>query len=155
MRRAAEGVFELPDAVATARLGAALAQALRPGEAICLTGPLGAGKSVLARGAILALSPGEREAPSPTFTLVQSYPNPRLPLSHLDLYRLVSAEEAYELGLEDALREGAVVIEWAERLGGDQPADRIEVIIAHTADADARRATLTGHGAWKGRDIEV
>ncbi len=154
MSRPAEGVFDLPDADATTRLGAALARVLRIGEAVCLTGPLGAGKSVLARGAILELSPGEREAPSPTFTLVQSYPNPRLPLSHLDLYRLASAEEAYELGLEDALREGAVVIEWAERLGGDLPADRIEVVIAHTESADARRATLTGHGAWRGRNLE-
>jgi tRNA threonylcarbamoyladenosine biosynthesis protein TsaE len=155
VRRPAKGAIDLPDAAATTRLGAALARALRPGEAVCLSGPLGAGKSVLARGAILELSPGEREAPSPTFTLVQSYPNPRLPLSHLDLYRLASAEEAYELGLEDALREGAVVIEWAERLGGDLPADRIEVVIAHAVDAGSRRAMLTGHGAWKGRDIEL
>ena len=147
-------MFDLPDAAATARLGAALARVLRRGEAICLTGPLGAGKSVLARGAIFELSPNEREAPSPTFTLVQSYPNPRLPLSHLDLYRLASAEEAYELGLEDALREGAAVIEWAERLGGDLPGDRLEVVIAHTANADARVAALTGHGAWKGRTFE-
>lgn len=147
-------MLDLPDAAATARLGAALARVLRRGEAICLTGPLGAGKSVLARGAILELSPNEREAPSPTFTLVQSYPNPRLPLSHLDLYRLASAEEAYELGLEDALREGAAVIEWAERLGGDLPVDRVEVVIAHSANADARTAALTGHGAWKGRTFE-
>ena len=121
MTRIAEGTIDLPDEASTARLGAALAAALRIGEAICLTGPLGAGKSVLARGAILELSPDEREAPSPTFTLVQSYPSGRLPIAHLDLYRLESAEEAYELGLEDALREGAAVIEWAERLEGDLP----------------------------------
>ena len=155
MRRPAEGVFDLPDPDATARLGAALARALRVGEAVCLTGPLGAGKSVLARGAIFELSPGERDAPSPTFTLVQTYPNPRLSLAHLDLYRLASAEEAYELGLEDALRDGAAVIEWAERLGADLPQDRVEVVIAHTDDLNGRRADLTGHGAWKGRALEL
>ncbi len=154
MSRIAEGRFDLPDEAATTKLGAALAGALRVGEAICLTGPLGAGKSVLARGAILELSPGEREAPSPTFTLVQSYPNPRLSIAHLDLYRLTSAEEAYELGLDDALREGAAVIEWAERLGGDLPADRIEVVVEPGPSAEARTATLTGRGAWKDRAIE-
>ena len=151
---AAEGPIDLPDPEATARLGAALARRLRIGEAICLSGPLGAGKSVLARGAILELSPGEREAPSPTFTLVQSYPNPRLPIAHLDLYRLSSAEEAYELGLDDALREGAAVIEWAERLGGDLPADRIEVTLAPGKAPDARTAILVRHGAWKDRALE-
>ena len=154
MTRIADGAFDLPDDVSTARLGAALARVLRVGEAICLTGPLGAGKSVLARGAILELSPMEREAPSPTFTLVQSYPNARLPIAHLDLYRLKSAEEAYELGLEDALREGAAVIEWAERLGEDLPTDRVDVVIEYAGRPDAREAVLTGRGAWKGRAIE-
>ncbi len=154
MTREAEGSFALASAGETARLGAALAAALRVGEVICLTGPLGAGKSVLARGAILELSPDEAEAPSPTFTLVQTYPNPRLNLAHLDLYRLASAEEAYELGLDDALREGAAVIEWAERLGSDLPPDRLEVVIAPGESADSRVATLVPRGAWKDRSIE-
>ena len=147
-------MIDLPDEGSTARLGAALAAALRTSEAICLTGPLGAGKSVLARGVILELSPSEREAPSPTFTLVQSYPDGRLPIAHLDLYRLSSAEEAYELGLEDASREGAAVIEWAERLGGDLPPNRVDVVIGHTSRVDGRKATLTGRGAWKDCLIE-
>ena len=154
MRRAAEGSLELVGETETARLGAALAGALRIGEAICLSGPLGAGKSALARGLILAVSPDEGEAPSPTYTLVQTYPNARLSISHLDLYRLTSPREAYELGLEDALREGAAVIEWAERLGADLPDDRLDIDLEPGAAEDRRVATLRPAGSWKGRSIE-
>jgi tRNA threonylcarbamoyladenosine biosynthesis protein TsaE len=141
----------------TARLGAALGGALRPGEALCLSGPLGAGKSVLARGLIRALCPAERDIPSPTFTLVQVYPGPRFPIAHFDLYRLTSAAEAYEIGLEEALREGAAVIEWPERLEGDLPADRLDVDLAPDADPliEARVVRLVPHGAWEGRSLEL
>ena len=149
----AEGDFRLNTEADTARLGASLGRALAKGEAICLTGPLGAGKSVLARGLIRALSPLEREVPSPTFTLVQFYPGPRFPIAHFDLYRIASAGEAYEIGLEEALRDGAAVIEWAERLGHHPPADRLDVDLI--ADGEARRARLTAHGAWLERAIDV
>ncbi|MEO8926953.1 MAG: tRNA (adenosine(37)-N6)-threonylcarbamoyltransferase complex ATPase subunit type 1 TsaE [Caulobacteraceae bacterium] len=149
----AEGDFRLDHEADTARLGASLAGALAVGEAICLSGPLGAGKSVLARGLIHALSPDEREVPSPTFTLVQFYRGPRFVIAHFDLYRLTSAGEAYEIGLDEALRDGAAVIEWAERLGHHRPPDRLDVDL--TADGEARRARLTPHGAWEGRPIRV
>lgn len=147
----AEGDFRLNAEADTARLGASLGKVLAKGEAICLTGPLGAGKSVLARGLIRALSPLERDVPSPTFTLAQFYAGPRFPIAHFDLYRLASAGEAYEIGLEEALRDGAAVIEWAERLGHHPPADRLDVELI--ADGEARRARLTPHGAWRDRPI--
>ena len=80
--------LDLPDAAATARLGAAVARALRPGEAVCLYGPLGAGKSTLARGLVRALTRPDEDVPSPTFTLVQFYDGPDFPVAHFDLYRL-------------------------------------------------------------------
>jgi tRNA threonylcarbamoyladenosine biosynthesis protein TsaE len=151
----ADGDFHLADAAATARLGAAVAGALEAGEAVCLWGPLGAGKSTLARGLIRALAAGDEDVPSPTFTLVQFYPSPRLALAHFDLYRLARPEEAFEIGLDEALDDGAAIIEWPERLEGRLPPDRldIEFEIIDEGGADRRLARLTPHGAWEGRPI--
>ena len=150
-----ELLLDGPDA--TAALGARIARSLRPGDLLTLSGPLGAGKSVLARGLVRALtSPGE-EVPSPTFTLIQLYDGPDFPLAHMDLYRLRRPEEAWELGLEDALADGAAVVEWPERLGDDLPADRLAVTLATIADAGddptsgRRLARVEGFGAWTGR----
>ena len=147
-----ERVLDLPDAEATARLGAAVALALRPGEAVCLHGPLGAGKSTLARALVRALTHPHEDVPSPTFTLVQFYESRALPLAHFDLYRLERADEAFEIGLDEALEEGAAVIEWPERLGGRLPADRLDIDIA--ISGEGRTARLSPHGAWKGRKLE-
>ncbi|MDZ4374607.1 MAG: tRNA (adenosine(37)-N6)-threonylcarbamoyltransferase complex ATPase subunit type 1 TsaE, partial [Phenylobacterium sp.] len=95
--------MNLPDEPATARLGAAVAARLGAGEAVCLTGPLGAGKSTLARALIRALTTPDEEVPSPTFTLVQFYEGPGLTVAHFDLYRLSDPDEAYEIGLDEAL----------------------------------------------------
>jgi tRNA threonylcarbamoyladenosine biosynthesis protein TsaE len=84
-------------------LGARLSRSLAVGDAVCLWGPLGAGKSTLARGLIRALTRPDEEAPSPTFTLVQTYDGPQFPVAHFDLYRLTRPEDLDELGLEDAL----------------------------------------------------
>ena len=149
----AEGDFRLPTESDTAHFGAALAKALEKGEAICLSGPLGAGKSVMARGLIRALSPDEGDVPSPTFTLVQFYPGPAFPIAHFDLYRITSADEAYEIGLDEALRDGAAVIEWAERLGHHLPPNRLDIDIE--VDGEARRVRLTAHGAWEERAIDL
>ena len=145
-------IFDLPDEDATARLGAAVARALRPGEAVCLSGPLGAGKSTLARGLVRALTTPHEDVPSPTFTIVQFYDGLQYPLAHFDLYRLERADEAFEIGLDEALEEGAAVIEWPERLGGRLPADRLDIEIA--IDGEGRTARLEPHGAWKGRALE-
>lgn len=144
--------IDLPDEAATQRLGAAVAAALQPGEAICLSGPLGAGKSTLARALIRALTTPGEEVPSPTFTLVQFYEGARLNVAHFDLYRLTSPDEAYEIGLDEALEDGAVVIEWPERLDGRFPPDRLDIEIA--MDGEARQALLARHGAWEGRVLE-
>jgi len=147
------GEVRLADEAATARLGAAIAGALVRGDAVCLSGPLGAGKSSLARGLIRALAPEAGDVPSPTFTLVQFYAGVDFEIAHFDLYRLTRAEEAFEIGLDEALREGAAVIEWPERLGGLLPPDRLDIAIRR--DGQGRRASLTAHGAWEGRALEL
>jgi tRNA threonylcarbamoyladenosine biosynthesis protein TsaE len=143
----------LPDEAATARLGAAISRLLRAGEAVCLSGPLGAGKSTLARALVRALTRPDEEVPSPTFTLVQVYQGAQLAVAHFDLYRLASPQEAYELGLDEALEDGAAVIEWPERLEGRLPPDRLDIEIA--MEGEARRARLSPNGAWKGRKLEL
>lgn len=135
----------------TAALGAAIAAELRAGEAVCLSGPLGAGKSVLARGLVRALTSPEEEVPSPTFTLVQFYVGPDFPLAHLDLYRLTDPEEAWELGLDEALAIGAAVIEWPQRLEGALPPDRLEVTLEPQGE-QGRVAHLEGFGSWRERE---
>jgi tRNA threonylcarbamoyladenosine biosynthesis protein TsaE len=144
----------LADEAATARLGEAIAGALQPGDMVCLSGPLGAGKSTLARALIRALTNPDEDVPSPTFTLVQFYEGPRLKVAHFDLYRLTDPDEAYEIGLDEALDEGAALIEWPERLQGRLPADRLDVEIALGEGAEGRRVRLVPHGAWEGRRIE-
>jgi len=139
----------LEDEAATARLGAAIARGLQVGEAVCLSGPLGAGKSTLARALIRTLTTPGEDVPSPTFTLVQFYEGRRLKIAHFDLYRLTDPDEAYEIGLDEALDDGAAVIEWPERLAGRLPPDRLDVEIS--LEGAGRGARLTPHGTWIGR----
>ena len=91
-------------------------------------------------------------APSPTFTLVQTYDGPDFALAHFDLYRIVRPEEIFELGLDEALDQGAAIIEWPERLEGRLPTDRLDIVL--TIEGDGRRARLRPHGAWEGRGLE-
>lgn len=144
--------MRLEDEAATAQLGAAIAAKLKPGEAVCLSGPLGAGKSTLARALIRALTTPAEEVPSPTFTLVQFYEGPRLKVAHFDLYRLSNPDEAYEIGLDEALDDGAAIIEWPERLQGRLPADRLDVEIGLLEVG--RSVRLIPYGAWEGRGLE-
>lgn len=150
--------IDLPDADATARLGAAVAARLEPGETVLLYGPLGMGKSTLARGLIRALTRPDEDVPSPTFTLVQFYESDP-PVAHFDLYRLTRPDEAAEIGLDEALDDGCAVIEWPERLG-DDPAGWVGkdvLTIALTERGEGRCATVSGAGAWeaKSRDLYV
>jgi len=101
----------------TLDLGKRLARGLRPGDLVLLVGDLGLGKTVLARGIADGFGVDPAEVSSPTFTLVQEYRGGRLPLFHVDLYRLSQASEAEELGIDELLDAGAVVVvEWGERL---------------------------------------
>lgn len=129
-------------------LGRNLAAMLQPGAVVLLDGPLGAGKSHLARALIRArLGDPEAEVPSPTFTLVQSYDAPAgLELRHADLYRLSGAAEAAELGLDDDADEAVLLVEWPDRLAAP-PARALRVILALTPDPDRRAVTLIGDAA--------
>lgn len=140
----------LPDEAATARLAEDIATALLPGDIVALTGNLGAGKSVLARAAIRALA-GQRDltVPSPTFALRIEYPIDRFAVTHVDLFRLTGAREIDELGLQEALESGALIIEWPDRLRHSLSAERLDVVLEE--ENGARSATLTAHGTWPDR----
>jgi tRNA threonylcarbamoyl adenosine modification protein YjeE len=135
----------LPDLDATARLGAGIAGGLKAGDAVALWGDLGAGKTTLARAILRALGVTD-DVPSPTFTLVQNYETqPRV--AHFDLYRLKSAREMEELGFEDALAEGAVLVEWPERAPETLPPEALHVRLKQ--ENGTRTARLTGPARWE------
>ena len=142
----------LEDEAATMRLGQAIAGVLRAGDAVLLSGTLGAGKSTLARALIRALTNADEEVPSPTFTLVQTYHTAAFTIAHFDLYRLHGADEVFELGLDEALDEGAALIEWPQRLEGRLPHNRLDIEIE--IDGEARIVRLTPHGDFEGRPLE-
>jgi tRNA threonylcarbamoyl adenosine modification protein YjeE len=137
--------FALPDLDAIARLGASIAGGLGLGDAVALWGDLGAGKTTLAR-AILAALGVEEDVPSPTFTLVQSYEtSPKV--AHYDLYRLKSGRELEELGFDDALADGAVLVEWPERAPEALPPEALHVRLG--VRDGVRTARLTGPARWE------
>ena len=148
--------LSLVDEAATTRLGAAVAKLLKTGDAVLLWGDLGAGKSTLARGLVRSLTRPDEEVPSPTFTLVQQYEptsGARPFLSHFDLYRLADADEAFELGLDEAMDEGAIIVEWPQRLGTRLPPDRLDIEL--TIVSEGRLARITPHGDFTGRELDV
>lgn len=144
--------LDLPDPAATDALGARLAPALAPGDVVLLEGPLGAGKSALARAVIrarlAAAGAPEEDIPSPTFTLVQTYEAGGTEIWHCDLYRLSGPEEAAELGLEEAFARAICLVEWPERLGRHLPARHLRIRLEEAGAG--RRAILSPSGNWPG-----
>jgi len=138
--------INLGDLAATVRLGARIAAGLRRGDTVALSGDLGAGKTTLARAILAALSVAEN-VPSPTFTLVQTYETPGLTVRHFDLYRIQDEREIDELGLDEAVEQGAVLIEWPERAGNRLPEDPVSVRLT-TTGVDARRADISAPSRW-------
>jgi tRNA threonylcarbamoyladenosine biosynthesis protein TsaE len=140
----------LADSQATEAFGAGLAALVRPGDVITLSGDLGAGKTTIARGLLASLGL-IGEAPSPSFAIVQSYapPETRLPVLHVDLYRIEDAGELDELGLDDARSDSLILVEWPERAPGwwsDALALHLE-----TAPDGARILTAQVPASWKPR----
>ena len=142
--------IDLPDEAATGALAARLAALAQPGDVIALRGDLAAGKTCFARAFIAARGGGET-VPSPTFTLVQTYDLPGGSVWHFDLYRLRSPDEAWELGIEDAFRDGIALIEWPERFGSLVPARRLEITLADGATPAQRRASIDAGPDWAAR----
>jgi tRNA threonylcarbamoyladenosine biosynthesis protein TsaE len=139
--------LDLPDLAAMERFSAVLAKLARAGDAILLEGPLGAGKTALARGFLRAATGDPAlEVPSPSFTLVQEYETGLGLVRHFDLWRLDGPGAMQELGWEEA-RDGIVLVEWPDRLGALRPADALMIRLV-PLEGDARRAELSG---WPGR----
>ena len=141
----------LADLGATHAFAARLARLLQPGDVVGLSGPLGAGKSEIARAAIRARAGTEIEVPSPSFTLVQDYPLPGLTIRHVDLYRIGAPAELVELGLADIGDDEALLVEWPEQADGLLPADRLDIRIAQGEAADARKLELVAGPNWSTR----
>jgi tRNA threonylcarbamoyladenosine biosynthesis protein TsaE len=136
-------IVRLPDLAATEALAARLASVAKAGDCILLEGPLGAGKTALAR-AFLRAAAGDpaMEVPSPSFTLVQLYDTRIGPVFHYDLWRLDATNSLAELDWEHAL-DGVVLVEWPDRLGSQRPAEALTITL-QLGDGDAREATLMG-----------
>ena len=141
-----EQTLLLADRAATSALGAAVASKLGCGDCVALAGDLGAGKTTLARAILRALGVVEA-VPSPSFTLVQTYETDQLVVRHYDFYRIEDEREIEELGLEEALAEGAALIEWPERGATRIPPDALCIELAIAGEA-SRRARLSGPMRW-------
>lgn len=139
----------LPTSEETEACGRALAGLIRAGDVVALFGDLGAGKTTLARGLLQGLG-FEGDVASPTFPIVQVYEQLRVPLWHVDLYRIEDAEEAVELGLDEARSEGALVIEWPERLGAALWQDALQLRL-EPAGEGGRSLTARVPAAWEAR----
>ncbi len=129
----------------TANFAKDCARQAKNGDIFTLNGTLGMGKSVFARAFIQSLNNDIGDIPSPTFTLVQNYDTNKGTIWHFDLYRIHTPEEIYEIGWEEALSDGIVLIEWPERLGTLLPAKR-NAVIFEDLSATSRKITLTRHG---------
>jgi tRNA threonylcarbamoyladenosine biosynthesis protein TsaE len=140
-------ILTLPDLTATERFAAEIAAKVRPGDAILLAGPLGAGKTTFARALLRAATDDPAlDVPSPSFTLVQTYDTQRGKVHHFDLWRLAGSSGLAELGWDDA-RDDIVLVEWPDRLGALAPPDALRLAFELT-ESEARVVRVEG---WSGR----
>lgn len=139
----------------TRALAGAIASVLRPGDLVVLSGDLGAGKTVFAQGAAAALGVTERVV-SPSFTIVREY-EARIPVVHIDVYRLGRHQELYDLGLEELVGGDRVAfVEWGDAVGGVLPPDRLVVRLDPGATDEERIVQVSTQGpSWAGRERQL
>jgi tRNA threonylcarbamoyladenosine biosynthesis protein TsaE len=145
--------LSLPDLAATQAFGERLSKHLRSGDIVCLEGGLGVGKTTLARVVIACLT-GVLDAPSPTYTIIQTYETREgVAIWHADLYRVENRDEFDEIGLEDAFDDAITLIEWPDRLEDQIPPDRLVISLNPSADGmdTGREVRITGWGEWESR----
>ena len=147
--------IDLSGQAATENLARQLAGIAGSGDIFALKGDLGAGKTVFARAFIQSLSDVDTEVPSPTFTLVQTYDFGTTPIYHFDLYRLKHAEEAFELGLDEAFAEGISLIEWPERLDNLLPPHCLTLTLVYGENEQQRVAKIDASDKWFARVQEA
>ena len=132
-------VFISKNEIQTAELARKLAQITKIGDVWALNGTLGMGKTVFARAFIQALSDAT-EVPSPTFTILQTYPTPEFNIYHYDLYRLEKPTDVFELDVEEAFYSGVSLVEWPEKMGGFLP--RNAWLVAFSPEGKNRKITV-------------
>jgi tRNA threonylcarbamoyladenosine biosynthesis protein TsaE len=139
----------------TLALAGTVGELLRAGDVVSLVGDLGAGKTVFARGVARALGVTEPVV-SPSFTIVREYGG-RMPLVHVDVYRIDTVQELYDLGFEELVRDDAVtLVEWGDMIDGLLPVDRLDVRLAPGDTDDERVVEIEGHGrSWRARAAEL
>lgn len=133
----------------TMALARAILKNLHLGDVILLEGPVGVGKSALARAIIqsqMAIDGHVEDVPSPTFTLIQTYETSRGPICHADLYRLSDPSELEELGVPDLFDTSIALIEWPDRLGRLRPDRHLKIALSFPDSSDSRDATLLPFG---------
>ncbi|HKA94090.1 MAG TPA: tRNA (adenosine(37)-N6)-threonylcarbamoyltransferase complex ATPase subunit type 1 TsaE [Acidimicrobiia bacterium] len=139
----------------TLAVAKAVGELLRPGDVVSLAGDLGTGKTVFARGVARALGVSDPVV-SPSFTIVREYEG-RVPVVHVDVYRIGTFQELHDLGFEEVVREDAVtLVEWGDAVDRMLPADRLEVRLAAGAGDDERVIEIEGCGrSWRARAAEL
>lgn len=140
----------------TCAIAQRLAPMLEAGDTVLLRGDIGAGKTHFARCLIQSLLQVPEDIPSPTYTLIQTYPGPAAEIWHADLYRLTEVREVIELGLVDAFTDAICLVEWPDRLGDLAPENALDLSLASAGEGDDRRLTLSWQGeGWTSRVEEA